>query len=74
MLGCRVGGLACYWGSVLVISMPLLVISMPSVSSPLAHPQLKPTTPAPMTASERNNIGKKRSARESFMLAYEVRR
>ncbi|KAL4425465.1 hypothetical protein ABPG75_009481 [Micractinium tetrahymenae] len=34
--------------------------------------KLKPTTPAPMTASERSQIGKKRSARESFMLSYEV--
>ena len=34
--------------------------------------QLKPTTPAPMTASERNSFGKKRVARESFMLSYEV--
>lgn len=40
---------------------------------PLPALQLKPTTPAPMTASERTQIGKKRSARESFMLSYEVR-
>jgi hypothetical protein len=42
--------------------------------SPPALLQLKPTTPAPMTASERNSFGKKRVARESFMLSYEVGR
>jgi hypothetical protein len=35
--------------------------------------QLKPATPAPMTASERSTVGKKRIVRESFMLSYEVR-
>lgn len=50
---------------------------MPRIDPPLlllcpVHLQLKQTTPAPMTASERVNFGKKRTARESFMLSYQV--
>ena len=43
------------------------------VCAALTCVQLKPTTPAPMTASERATVGRTRLARESFMLSYEVR-
>lgn len=50
------------------------VASLPSLPPFPPCVQLKPATPAPMTASERSTIGKKRTARESFMLSYEVHR
>ena len=34
--------------------------------------RLRPVTPAPMTSGEKSTIGKQRSARESFMLSYQV--
>eukprot|EP00887_Chlorella_sp_A99_P000883 scaffold5.g883.t1 len=50
----------------------------PPGASPLKTPvagtaaRLRPTTPAPMTAAERAAVGKQRTARESFILAYAV--
>ncbi|PSC76155.1 Gamma-tubulin complex component 2 [Micractinium conductrix] len=66
--------LAAAWDHRSILNM--LVANQPALSAlPGAHTpltMLKPVTPAPMTASEKSTLGNKRTARECFMLSYEV--